>query len=77
MAKKWVYLSRNAKEAFAEVLGHEPALDEMKEVFGGKGGFDVHRFDTPLFSSCFFPAKMSKPRARTVHGSTAIALPGV
>jgi pyruvate,orthophosphate dikinase len=37
MTKKWVYLSRNAKEALTEVLGHEPALDEMKEIFGGKG----------------------------------------
>ena len=37
MTKKWVYLSRDAKEAFAEVLGREPTLDEMKEVFGGKG----------------------------------------
>ena len=37
MTKKWVYLSRNGKEAYAEVLGHEPSLAEMKEIFGGKG----------------------------------------
>jgi pyruvate, orthophosphate dikinase len=37
MAKKWVYLARNGKEAYAEVLGHEPSLAEMKEIFGGKG----------------------------------------
>ncbi len=37
MEKEWVYLARNGKEAYAEVLGHEPSLDEMKEVFGGKG----------------------------------------
>ncbi|MBN1248216.1 MAG: pyruvate, phosphate dikinase, partial [Anaerolineae bacterium] len=37
MTKTWVYLARNGKEALAEVLGHEPSLDEMKEIFGGKG----------------------------------------
>jgi pyruvate,orthophosphate dikinase len=37
MAKKWVYLSRNAQEALTEVLGHEPTLDQTKEIFGGKG----------------------------------------
>ncbi len=37
MTKKWVYLARNGKDAYAEVLGHEPSLDEMKEIFGGKG----------------------------------------
>ncbi|MBN1640119.1 MAG: pyruvate, phosphate dikinase [Anaerolineae bacterium] len=37
MGKKWVYLSRNGKEAYADVLGREPSLDEMKVIFGGKG----------------------------------------
>lgn len=37
MAKKWVFLARNGEEALAEVLGHEPDLAEMKEIFGGKG----------------------------------------
>jgi len=37
MAKKWVFLSRNANEALTEVLGHEPSLDEMKVILGGKG----------------------------------------
>ncbi len=37
MTKKWVYLARNGKDAYADVLGHEPSLDEMKEIFGGKG----------------------------------------
>ncbi len=37
MTKKWVYLARNGKEAYTEVLGKEPTLPEMKEIFGGKG----------------------------------------
>jgi pyruvate, orthophosphate dikinase len=37
MTKKWVYLARNGKEALTEVIGHEPELDEMKKIFGGKG----------------------------------------
>ena len=37
MTKKWVYLSRNGEATLAEVLGHEPDLLEMKEIFGGKG----------------------------------------
>ncbi|MGC9399732.1 MAG: pyruvate, phosphate dikinase [Anaerolineae bacterium] len=37
MAKKWVYLARNAKEEYAKLLGHEPELLEMKELLGGKG----------------------------------------
>ncbi|MGC9468074.1 MAG: pyruvate, phosphate dikinase [Anaerolineae bacterium] len=37
MTKKWIYLARNGKEAYAEVLGREPTLAEMKEIFGGKG----------------------------------------
>ena len=37
MVNKWVYLARNGKEAYTEVLGKEPVLDEMKEIFGGKG----------------------------------------
>ncbi|HEY88479.1 MAG TPA: pyruvate, phosphate dikinase [Thermoflexia bacterium] len=34
---KWVYLSRNGKEEYAKVLGHDPELLEMKEIAGGKG----------------------------------------
>ena len=37
MTKKWVYLSRSANKALAETLGHEPAMDEMKVILGGKG----------------------------------------
>ncbi|MGC9520466.1 MAG: pyruvate, phosphate dikinase [Anaerolineae bacterium] len=37
MTKKWVYLARNGEEALTEVLGHKPNLDEMKQIFGGKG----------------------------------------
>jgi pyruvate,orthophosphate dikinase len=37
MTKKWVYLSRNGKPEYEKVLGHEPTLAEMKEIFGGKG----------------------------------------
>jgi pyruvate,orthophosphate dikinase len=37
MTKKWVYLSRNGPQAYAEVLGREPTLSEMKEIFGAKG----------------------------------------
>ncbi|MCD6345472.1 MAG: pyruvate, phosphate dikinase [Anaerolineae bacterium] len=37
MTKQWVYLARNAKAEYAKVLEHEPELDEMKVLFGGKG----------------------------------------
>ncbi len=37
MTKKWVYLARNGKEEYEKVLGHDPELAEMKEIFGGKG----------------------------------------
>ena len=37
VSKKWVYPSRSAGEELGETLGHEPALDEMKVVLGGKG----------------------------------------
>jgi pyruvate,orthophosphate dikinase len=37
MTKKWVYLSRNAKEELAKVLGYEPDLPERKIILGGKG----------------------------------------
>ncbi|MBN1262254.1 MAG: pyruvate, phosphate dikinase [Anaerolineae bacterium] len=37
MSKKWVYLARNAKEEYAAELGHEPSLNEMKILMGGKG----------------------------------------
>ena len=37
MAKKWVYLAGSAKQELAETLGHEPSIDEMKIVLGGKG----------------------------------------
>jgi pyruvate,orthophosphate dikinase len=37
VSKKWVYLSRNAKEELTKTLGHEPEMLEMKEILGGKG----------------------------------------
>ncbi|HIE39387.1 MAG TPA: hypothetical protein EYP77_10025, partial [Anaerolineae bacterium] len=37
VTKKWVYLSISARKELAETLGHEPELDEMKVIFGGKG----------------------------------------
>jgi len=37
VTKKWVYLSRTAKEELAKTLGHEPEMLEMKEILGGKG----------------------------------------
>ncbi|HOU14138.1 MAG TPA: pyruvate, phosphate dikinase [Anaerolineae bacterium] len=37
MSQQWVYLSRNGKEAYAQVYGHEPSLNDMKVLFGGKG----------------------------------------
>jgi len=37
VTKKWVYLSRSANEALKETLGHEPTLDEIKVILGGKG----------------------------------------
>jgi pyruvate,orthophosphate dikinase len=37
MTKKWVYLSRSAREELARELGHDPSLDEMKIILGGKG----------------------------------------
>ncbi len=37
MTKRWVYLARNGKEVYAELLGREPTLEEMKILFGGKG----------------------------------------
>jgi pyruvate,orthophosphate dikinase len=37
MTKQWVYLSRNGEPEYAKVLGHQPDLNEMKIIFGGKG----------------------------------------
>ncbi len=37
MTKKWVYLARNGKEDYAEDIGKEPTLDDLKAIFGGKG----------------------------------------
>jgi pyruvate,orthophosphate dikinase len=37
VTKKWVYLSRSANEALKETMGHEPTLNEMKVILGGKG----------------------------------------
>ena len=37
MTKMWVYLARNGEAVYSDVLGHEPDLAEMKEIFGGKG----------------------------------------
>jgi len=37
VSNKWVYLSRSAKEELTETLGHEPEMQEMKDIMGGKG----------------------------------------
>jgi pyruvate,orthophosphate dikinase len=37
VTKKWVYLSRSAREDLSRTLKHEPQLDEMKVILGGKG----------------------------------------
>jgi pyruvate,orthophosphate dikinase len=37
VTKKWVYLSRSAKDELTETLGYEPEMTEMKEILGGKG----------------------------------------
>jgi pyruvate,orthophosphate dikinase len=37
VTKKWVYVSRTAKEDLKETLGHKPEMDEMKIILGGKG----------------------------------------
>jgi len=37
VSKKWVYLATQAREELAKVLGHEPSLEEMKFMLGGKG----------------------------------------
>jgi len=37
VSKKWVYLSRVAKKDLTDTLGHEPTMDEMKIILGGKG----------------------------------------
>ncbi len=37
MTKKWVYLSRSAKEELTKTLGYEPEMAKMKEILGGKG----------------------------------------
>jgi pyruvate,orthophosphate dikinase len=37
VSKKWVYVSRTAKEALKETLGHAPEMDELKIILGGKG----------------------------------------
>ena len=37
MTKKWVYLSRSAKEELAKTLGYDPDLPERKVILGGKG----------------------------------------
>jgi pyruvate,orthophosphate dikinase len=37
VTKKWVYLSRSAKDELTEALGYEPEMAEMKEILGGKG----------------------------------------
>jgi len=34
---QWVYVTRNANEELAKTLGHQPKLDEMKSILGGKG----------------------------------------
>jgi pyruvate,orthophosphate dikinase len=37
VTKKWVYLSRSAKDDLIEALGYEPEMAAMKEILGGKG----------------------------------------
>ncbi|MBN1178126.1 MAG: pyruvate, phosphate dikinase [Anaerolineae bacterium] len=37
VTKKWVYLSKSAKEDLAKTLGHEPDLLTRKIILGGKG----------------------------------------
>jgi len=37
VSKKWVFLSRSAREELTRVLSHEPELAEMKMILGGKG----------------------------------------
>jgi pyruvate,orthophosphate dikinase len=37
VTKKWVYLSRSAKDELTRTLGYEPEMAEMKEILGGKG----------------------------------------
>jgi len=37
VTKKWVYLSRSAKEEITKTLGREPEMAEMKQILGGKG----------------------------------------
>jgi pyruvate,orthophosphate dikinase len=37
VTKKWVYLSRSAKEELAKTLGYDPDLPERKVILGGKG----------------------------------------
>jgi pyruvate,orthophosphate dikinase len=34
---KWVYLTYSAQAELSKTLGHEPTLDEMKAILGGKG----------------------------------------
>jgi pyruvate,orthophosphate dikinase len=47
---KWVYLTHTAHPDLAQVLGHEPSLDEMKTLLGGKGAglADMTRAGLPV-----------------------------
>ncbi len=37
MSKQWVYLSKNAIQAYTDLLGREPSLTDLKIILGGKG----------------------------------------
>ncbi len=48
--KKWVYVTQTAYTDLVKTLGHEPKLDEMKSILGGKGAglADMTRADLPV-----------------------------
>jgi len=48
--KKWVYTFRSSDRELAALLGHEPTLDEMKAILGGKGAglADMTRIGLPV-----------------------------
>ena len=48
MSKKWVYLSRAAKDELSKTLGHEPEPSEIKIILGGKGAGLATMIDTGL-----------------------------
>ncbi len=48
--KRWVYTFRSSDKELAALLGHEPTLDEMKAILGGKGAglADMTRIGLPV-----------------------------